>query len=152
MKAPNSSQAAALLPWVVAGGILWGVYRFFNPDGPDPGDGPAGPVDPLDPNDPVHGDRRPATFTSAQAVGLANAFYAAVYGGFIGEDENAMVRILTLCEVTDDVRLLINAYGSRETLGTMELDLPGAVVAYLEPAQIAAVNSDYAGKSIIYRF
>lgn len=130
----------------VLGILAFGIYRFLNPAPPNPGNGPAGQVNPAA-NDP-----RPATFTIAQAVALANGFFAAVYGGFFGEDEAVMVHILQQCKVGSDVAMLMNAYGTRETVATMELDLSGAVINYLSADDIAKVNANYRAKSIPFQF
>ena len=122
------------------------IYNKLFPGPPDPRNGPAGIVD------PAKDDARPATFTTAQAAGLANAFYAAIYAGFFNEDEEVMRHILLQCQVTNDVKLLINAYGTRSTVATMALDLPGAVAAYMPVDMILGVNLKYAQRAINYRF
>jgi len=142
----NSTQVKDAAVVGVLALIAWQVYRFFNPADPDPGSGPAGEVD------AAEEDNRPATFTDAQAVGLADSLLSAFYG--FTEDEGAIVDILTMCETTADVRLLVNAFGDRALLCAWfdNRVLNEAVRLYLSDDDIAIVNDRYLVRDIKYRF
>lgn len=128
--------------------VGWKVYRFFYPAAPDPGSGPAGEVDALP---QPEADKRPATLTEGEAVAIAAGLWTAFYDSF-GEDEAAAAMLLGRARVTDDVRLIVNAYGTTSSVFTPDKTLPEAVRRYLSASDIAAVNEDYREKGIHYQF
>lgn len=144
MKLPKIDNGPTLL---LAAGLSFAVYRWLNPGDPDPEDGPAGDVT------AAGEDMRPATFTRAEAMGIASNIAAGLYG-IGGEDEATVVRDLKKCLVTADVRLVVNAYGERAlVLGWFVVrNLQQAVALYLAPSDIEAINADYRAKGIKYSF
>jgi len=127
------------------GGLLIAdqVFGWFN----DPG--PGGEVD------PAPGDNRPATLTTSDARALADRIAVAVWGTGIVvnpfEDDADFAAALMVCNVTNDVRLLMNEYGNVGPI-TNRLNLTETVVAYLDADLRAAVNADYRAKGITITF
>jgi len=137
--------------WVIPVGVValgyYVVSQLFGSDAPpDPSHGGGGHVDAGDE------DARPATFSESQAVTYADAIFQALR--FFTEDEGAVVRTMLRAEVDADVRLLINAYGSRAlNFGYLNrLTLPEAITAYLSASDIAAINDGYRAKGINFQF
>jgi len=135
---------------LVRGGLLLGglllvnkVFGWFAPDNP------GGTVT------PGLGDTRPATLDAVSANTLADRIEVAVWGtGAVEawtEDEEEVASCLMVCRVTNDVRLLMNAYGSRGTHFN-KLNLTETVVEYLDNDYRAAVNADYQAKGITINF
>lgn len=144
MKVPKLDGNGPL--YLLAGGVALAVYAWLNPAPPDPESGPAGDVD------AARDDNRPATFTRSEAMGIASAIAAALYG--MTEDEAAVVRNLQKCKVTADVKLVVNAYRERALALAWFVvrDLQQAVTLYLAPSDIDAINTDYRAKGIKYTF
>ena len=131
---------------LVRGGLLLGglllvnkVFGWFAPDSP------GGSVT------PALGDTRQATLDTVTANALADRIEVAVWGsGAVEawtEDEEEFAACLMVCQVTNDVRLLMNAYGNRGTHFD-KLNLVETVAAYLDDDYRAAVNADYLAKRI----
>jgi len=104
---------------------------------------------------PGQGDNRPATFDLATAGALADVIDVAFNGnGPIlspWENDKSAAGALMLCEVTNDVRLLMNAYGTRGQI-LSPLTLAQAVASLLDDDYRAAVNADYRAKGITITF
>lgn len=144
----NEEQArAARTVALIAGGGLFVVAmknKLFPPE-PEPG----GHVD------PAPEDTAGATMTATQATTLADGLEVAFWGtGLFAawtEDEAAVVEIMTICQNTADVRLLMNAYGQR---GSMldKMNLTQSIREFLSTSDIMAINADYRTKAITINF
>jgi len=104
---------------------------------------------------PGQGDNRPATFDLATAGALADVIDVAFNGNSPilspWENDEAAAGALMLCQVTNDVRLLMNAYGTRGQI-LSPLTLAQAVASLLDDDYRAAVNADYRAKGITITF
>lgn len=133
-------------PAIIVGGLLMLADKVLG-DGKD--ETPGGDVD------PNGGDDRPATLSDVDATTIADGIFVAVWGDglfeSITEDEAAVVALMELAQVTNDVRLIYNAYGLRGTV-TSKLTLPETLAAYLERSDLDAINADYQVKGITIRF
>jgi hypothetical protein len=132
--------------WLVIGGALLvadKVLGFFAPDNP------GGDVT------PGTGDDRPATFTPSDAGVLADRIFNDVWGGGLvatpWEKDEDFAATLMVPKVTNDVRMLMNAYGSRGDLFSPQT-LAETVADYLDADLRQAVADDYAAKGITIRF
>lgn len=135
-----------LVTYGIIGAALVVAYKFTDLfSDPDPG----GDVT------PGTGDTRPATFDRATAGALADVIDVAFNGnGPIlspWENDEAAAGALMLCQVTNDVRLLMNAYGTRGQI-LSPLTLAQAVSSLLDNDYRAAVNADYLAKGITITF
>ena len=117
---------------------------------------PGGDVDPAGGGDnPNQGDPRPATLTQAQAGQIADGIKDAVWGGGLiaspWENDEQFGALLMQCQVSNDVNLLMNAYGVYgQVLSPMNLSQ--TVTEYLDGDVKAVVNADYDAKGIIYNW
>lgn len=138
----QSNIAQWAVPAVIAVGLYFAYDALFGDEQPG-GDAPPLPEDEADP--------RPATLTLSRANQLADQIEVAVHGSAPvqtpWEDDEAFAAALMQCEVTADVRLLMNTYGERGTI-LSPLSLSETVAAYLDEDYIAAVNADYLSKGI----
>lgn len=143
----GSTDSNGLVKLVAIGAgvvILDKVVGIFTPDKP------GGDVT------PGTGDNRPATFDVATARALADRLESDFWpGGLIAlpfeYDEDAAATLMQ-CQVTNDVRLLMNEYGTRGTAIFERYNLTETVVKFLDNNYRDAVNADYQTKGITIRF
>lgn len=141
MASKDNTLTGALL----IGGLLIAdkVVGWFAPENPG-GDVPPAPEDPT-----------AATMTQTEADTVADQIEAAVWGTGVveswTEDDEAFAACLMVPRNTADVRLLMNAYGSRGTHFDKK-NLTETVVEYLDDDYRQAVRDDYAAKGITIRF
>lgn len=85
------------------------------------------------------------TYSEADYTVFANKLYAAMKG--LGTDEDAVFSVFQLMQTESDVRMLINAFGSKkgETLSQW-------LLGDLSTADIAKINGILAYNGINYRF
>lgn len=118
-------------------------------------DGPTvTPTEPLlPPNLPPAPVGEAPTMSRPAARVLADRVFAAIYGGW-GEDEEAVIAAMLPPVNASDVFLVIDEYGARTGpwWSPVEYNLPGALRAFLSPADIARINNDYARRGINVRF
>lgn len=133
-------RAVAILGALLLGDKVLGLFAPENPGGDV---------------DPAPEDANPATLSQTEADTLADQIEAAVWGTGVveswTEDDEAFATCLMVPQNTADVRLLMNAYGSRGTHFN-QLNLTETVVAYLDQDYRDAVRADYAAKGITIRF
>lgn len=149
-KRSGISDAGSVL---VLGALAFGAYKLFF-EGGDQGGGPRLPSD-----TPVPTVDAP-TMTREAARVLANRVYAGIYGdgGFwstpVVEDEEAVIAAMLPPRTDGDVLLVIEEYGLRDGPWWAPTDytLEGVIRAYLEPAEVARINNDYAARGINIRF
>lgn len=104
---------------------------------------------------PGTGDNRPATLNESEALALADRIYTDFWpGGLIAlpfEYDEDIGAALMVCRVTNDVRLLMNAYGERGEILNPQ-NLTETIARFLDNDIRRAVNNDYAAKGITIRF
>jgi hypothetical protein len=105
--------------------------------------------------DPGTGDTRPATLTTQDAEVIADALEVDFYpGGLVTlpwENDADAAAQLVKAQNTNDVRLLMNAWGTRGTV-LSPMTLAQTVAYYLDADYRQAVNGDYQAKDITIRF
>ena len=107
----------------------------------------------LPPNLPPPPVGEAPTMTRPAARVLADRVFAGIYGGWF-EDENAVVAAMLPPVNASDVFLVVDEYGIRRGpwWSPVEYNLPGALRAFLSPADLARINNDYARRGINVRF
>jgi len=133
MARPNSNDL------LLGGAVLVGVAvwsEFFGPDARDEG------------FDHLNEWRNPPTLTGARFAVLADVMDQALFGG-VGEDEEAIYRVLRELRTDGDFFELVRAFGIRSNWYTLgDATLPQAMLYYLDPDELQTCNDILAGLGI----
>lgn len=99
-------------------------------------------------------DNGPRTLTDNQLVLMCEALEAALLGGWIGEDEDAIGAVMDMLNTDADVIALVEQFGIRcEGVVVQRCgSLPQWFVIYLSDAERADINATLESKGITYRF
>ncbi len=127
--------------------LVLAVYKISDAFGKDdPDDQPGGDAPPAEQT-----DMRPATINAVQAATIADAIQVDVFGsGMIQtpwENDDDFAIQLMKAQNTNDVRVIMNAYGRRGS-ALVDYNLPQTVAIFLDDDRKQAVNADYFTKGI----
>lgn len=146
-----AAQSTDLGKVAIALAIGYGVVKIAGVLDDDDRDQPGGEVT------PGTGDQRPATITTQDALSYAQQINTALYGNWgpfqrPWEYDADAGRILMQMQVTNDVYLLMNAYGDSGGTVLHHMTLSEVIAELLDANVKAAVNSDYELKGITVRW